>query len=360
MMLPERPNLRYFLLSGPSAPTCVLQLPIVTNFLMSNTPGLMMIYVQTLDDGSSIFMELHEFSVANGLVTFPSTSTIPKKEFAFLHSNLTEGSKTKIIQDALNMKIRILIATSSAGAGVHLPISIFVGWGLDRKASSIVQASGRTARGAGKGDVVWVHNPSIHGRRVPGNSAAREMLSGKCLRACQNDWFGEEVIEEDSTVRLEPHDCCSVCMSHCIKEGPCVDCARALRLIEFDERVFMKNVAGVKCFEQFLRSLDLESKCPPGCPPYEVSSLAKAIISHLDETKSIPETKSFLEIFALGEELCRIIGTFLEDEGLLLFSKYGVENKCENDSVLLDSEESDASTENSDDIDTESEEYFDE
>ena len=189
IQIPDRPNLRYFLISGPSAPSNVLQLSFVTNFLLGDSPDILMIYVQTIDDGSNIFFDLYQFCLSNALIDFPSRKNAPEKKFAFLHSNLTEETKKKIISDAQHLKIRILVATSSAGAGIHLPISTFLGWGLDREPSGIVQASGRTARGFGQGNVVWVHNPSLHGRRVSTSSAVRDMLKGNCLRTCMNSWF---------------------------------------------------------------------------------------------------------------------------------------------------------------------------
>ena len=133
--IPDRPNLRYFLVSGPSSPSNVLQLPLVTNSLLGEYPGLIMIYVQSIDDGTKIFFDIYHFSSSNGLIDFPTNKSAPEKDFAFLHSNLTEEAKKKIIADAQTQKIKILIATSSAGAGVHLPITTFIGWGLDREPS---------------------------------------------------------------------------------------------------------------------------------------------------------------------------------------------------------------------------------
>ena len=226
-MIPERPNLRYFLITGPSSPSNLLQLQFVTDFLLGDDPGLIMIYVQTIDDGTSIFFDIYEFSARNSLIDFPTYKTTPEKKFAFLHSNLSEEAKRNIISDAQSLKIRVLISTSSAGAGVHLPITTFIGWGLDREPSGIVQASGRTARGSGEGDVVWIHNPKLHGRRVPSKSQVRELLQGRCIRACQNSWFSEGVTCTTDFV-LQPHSCCSFCMKECLKENSCARCATSL------------------------------------------------------------------------------------------------------------------------------------
>ena len=353
IMIPERPNLRYFLITGPSSPSNVLQLPFVTDFLLGDDPGLVMIYVQTIDDGTSIFFDIYEFSVSNSLIEFPTNKTTPEKKFAFLHSNLSEEAKRKIISDAQSLKIRVLISTSSAGAGVHLPITTFIGWGLDREPSGIVQASGRTARGSGEGDVVWIHHPKLHGRRISSKSQVRELLKERCIRACQNSWFSEGVTCTTDSV-LEPHSCCSFCMKECLKANSCTSCAKSLDKFKFLSCEISSNKSIVGLFSNFLKSLDISERCPPEAPVYENDSLAKMILCELDETKDLSETVAFLEIFSLGDEICQEIRDFLRNELGVLFSESLPVNT--NDTMESSENESLVSQNDSDN----SEEYFDE
>ena len=248
---PDRPNLRYYILSGKSSPTTVLQLPYVTKLMLEDSSDLLMIYVQSIEDGSKIFLDIYQFCVSNSLIEYPTRSNTPEKKFAFLHSNLGEDSKRKIISDAQNKRIRILIAISSAGAGIHLPITTFVGWGLDREPSGILQASGRTARGLGDGTVVWVHNPSLHGKRVPAKSAVRDLLQGKCLRISQNRWFSDDVPEHNP----EPHNCCSVCVDICNKERDCVACSSFLNQFMIKSEDYVKNPSANLVLSNFLKKV---------------------------------------------------------------------------------------------------------
>ena len=356
IQIPERVNLKYFLIYGPSAPKNILQLPFVTSFLTGENPELMMIYVQTLAEGCSIFFDLYEYSVRNSLIAFPASKNKLEKKFAFLHSNLTEESKKQIIYDAQKLKIRIIITTSSAGAGVNLPISTFIGWGLDRETSGIVQASGRTARGSGKGNVVWIHNPAVHGRRVPAKSQVRDMLPGKCLRACQNDWYSAGATNVPSIER-DPHECCSACMRECIKEKSCLDCSSSLDKFMFEQVELVGKKSVLKLLETFLKSLNLQEKSPEDCPAYDEASLAKTVITHLDETESLSEMKSFLEIFSLGDELCQEISNFLERDLSVLFSKDIIEENAVGNNKSSDDSENESSVETSDG--DPSDEYFD-
>ena len=351
MLSPDRPNLRYYVLSGSSSPTNVLQLPYITNLLLEESTDLLMIYVQSIAEGSKIFFDIYQFCVSNSLIEYPTRSVTPEKKFAFLHSNLGEDVKKKIISDAQKLRIKILIATSSAGAGIHLPITTFVGWGLDREPSGIVQASGRTARGSGDGNVVWIHNPSLHGKRVPSKSAIRELLQGKCLRACQNGWFfSDQVLEQ----KPDPQNCCSVCMEKCIKEGDCVACSAFLDKFKHKCEDFVKSPSAVEVFSDYLKSLKISERSPKDSPTYDEFSLAKTIMKSLYESKDMMETIDFLEIFSLGVELNQEIAEFLKKNSMNLFTKPLQEEED------LESSSNSSNSESSSGTDTDdSEEYFD-
>jgi hypothetical protein len=275
-----------------------------------------------------------------------------------MHSYLSEHAKRKIISDAQNLKIRILISTSSAGAGVHLPISTFIGWGLDREPSGIVQASGRTARGSGEGNVLWIHNPKIHGRRISKKSAVREILKGNCLRACLNGWFSDSETNVTECAP-EPHNCCSNCMEKCIEASSCLRCATSLDQFKYQSGDFVNNKAAVALFSNFLRSLKIPDRSPAESPKYDEQSLAKTIINHFGKTKDVSETITFLEIFSLGDELCKEISDFLKKDLILLFSQ-SPQNDEDCDYDVLESDHSELDSSQSPSESSDSDEYFDE
>lgn len=346
IQIPNRANLRYYLLSGASAPTNILQLPFVIKFLSADSEDIMMIFVQTIDEGSRIFFDLYEYSLDNALIQFPARKSTVMKKFAFLHSNITEENKKKIISDAQQCNIRILIATSSAGAGVNLPISVFLGWGLDREPSGIVQAGGRTARGSGDGHVVWVHNPSLHGQRVPATSSVRDLLKGGCLRACQNNWFchGKASVPEPQP---EPHNCCSVCMEKCLQTSECGLCSSFLNKYMSNLYKVVDRHPAIAVLSQFLKSL----RRPSECPIYSELSLAKNIIDYLIDSPD--DIDDYLEIFSLGTELTKEISHFISSELISLVSSADIPE--ESIETLEDpSTSSDSSSLSEDDV-----EYFD-
>lgn len=383
IQVPERQNLTYYLISGPAAPTNILQIQLVRDIILGDEQDLLLIYVQTIEDGTNIFFDIYQFSVDNGhgLIGFPTRKCITEKTFAFLHSNLTEESKKKIISDAQSMKLKVLIATSSAGAGVHLPITKFIGWGLDREPSGIVQASGRTARGSGEGLVLWVHNSSLHGRRVPGKSAVRDMLKGNCLRTCINGWFSDDCevtegaqvqppapgekqspIQEGVQRQGQPpaHNCCSVCMQKCLNrslERSCGPCKENLDKIKFECKHLEKSTSTVKVLSTFLKGINIAGRVSRETPSYNEDSLAKMILANLSESENVNETIDYLEIFALGHEVSNEIGEFLKTE-LSLLSDLNSSKHADVLPVELPSETSDSCTSESDK--TGSEEYFDE
>ena len=86
--------------------------------------GALLIFVQKLDEGSKIFCSLNEYAIENNLISWPSRSGKPIRPVAFLNANLTKSRKEEIIGDVLANKVKILVATSSVGAGVNLPIKI--------------------------------------------------------------------------------------------------------------------------------------------------------------------------------------------------------------------------------------------
>ena len=118
----------------------------------------MLVYVHKLEEGSKIFCSLNEYANENGLTTWPSRSERPVKPVAFLNANLTEDRKEEIMKEVLDCKVKVLVATSSVGAGVNLPFSALLGWGLHPEPDGLVQASGRVGRKplVEKGDVIWV------------------------------------------------------------------------------------------------------------------------------------------------------------------------------------------------------------
>ena len=157
--IPERDNLTYYLIDGKNV-SDISQFPFVLKHLEENSdePGALLIFVQKLDEGSKIFCRLNEYATENNLISWSSKTGKPTRPVAFLNANLTLSRKEEIIADVVSGKIKVLIATSSIGAGVNLPIKVLLGWGLDPENSGLVQASGRVGRKPimTRGDVVWV------------------------------------------------------------------------------------------------------------------------------------------------------------------------------------------------------------
>ena len=145
ILVPERENLKYFLVDGKDL-SDIKQFKFVTKHLESEFTGTLLIFVQKIEEGTKIFYSLNEYANENGLITWPSKSDRPERPVVFLHANLTSERKEEIISTTIAQKVKILVATSSVGAGVNLPIKTLLGWGLDRETAGIVQASGRAAR----------------------------------------------------------------------------------------------------------------------------------------------------------------------------------------------------------------------
>ena len=161
IVMPERENLTYYLIDGKDV-SDIKQFPFVLEHLEDKSEGALagalLIFVQKLDEGSKIFCSLNEYAIENNLISWPSRSGKPIRPVAFLNANLTKSRKEEIIGDVLAKKVKILVATSSVGAGVNLPFKMLLGWGLDPETTGLVQASGRVGRkpSMDRGDVIWV------------------------------------------------------------------------------------------------------------------------------------------------------------------------------------------------------------
>ena len=270
--IPERSNLTYFLFAGRQAPQNILQLPSLKKALHNEEhDGVTLIYVQKVSDGSTIHINILDYLESCGLIDANSDSDLP---VAFLHSKLTEETKKHILEKAVAKKIKVLIATSAAGAGINLPVTQFIGWGLDREPTGVIQSQGRTARSPLRceGIIIWVHNPKLHGQGVPSQSKVREMLNSHCLRQTMNGWFDHGV----STVPVsnpEAEFCCSPCMLSCIENTNCSTCSDKLATFEpeisFDEKSFVSKLT------QFLSSININERSPELTPVYKERSLGK-------------------------------------------------------------------------------------
>ena len=335
--LPERSNLTYFLFSGNQAPRNILQLPSVKSALHGNAQsqlGITLIYVQRISDGANMQLSLLEYCDNNGLLSGDT------KPVAFLHSKLTEEKKTMILENAVKLKIRVLIATSAAGTGINLPVLQFVGWGLDGDTTGVVQSQGRAARSPirSEGVVIWVHRPKEHGQRVSSLSKVRELLSSPCLRETMNSWFDHKSALV-KVAKPEPEFCCSSCMKLCIMKNDCKSCISKIELFEpkggFNEKDFVLKLT------DFLRTLNINEESSELTPVYDERSIGKVIISFsrlkivfsaLEVSKQLQandnvDLEEFLMIFSLGDDLNKEIFKFVS-EGTSAFSKQfsGVES----------------------------------
>ena len=310
LVVPDRTNLTYFLYQGKNAPSSILQLPSISKCLEENDEGITLIYVQSVKEGSEIYITLLNYCEDNFLIKFPTreAANIP---VSFLHSNLTEDKKKEIMVKAISCNIKILIATSAAGAGINLPVIRFVGWGLDRNPSGLIQSQGRTARKPFKGEgvVIWVHNSKLHGHRVPASSKVRELLQTNCIRRTSNSWFshGRPVPENPNP----PEYCCSLCMEACVAKSGCQTCQDKLE--QFKPRhIFVKYLEAEKSLSIFLRSLHLNQVTPDTTPIYSEESLAQEIIRNLRENEDPQPRLEFLSIFNLGDKVTEEIVKFVE------------------------------------------------
>ena len=238
-----------------------------------NESGITLVYVQRISDGAELQISLLEYCDSNGMLEANNV-----KPVAFLHSNLTDGKKEEILQNAVDLKIRILIATSAVGAGINIPVVQFIGWGLDGDTTGVVQAQGRTARNPLRceGIVVWVHNARVHGRRVPLNSKVRDLINTECLRVKMNSWFDHKA-DTLEVSKPEPEFCCCMCMRRCIEENDCQTCLMKMNTYKPETGVDEKNF--VKKLTLFLSSLDINSRSPDSTPVYKENSIGKRIVN---------------------------------------------------------------------------------
>ena len=330
---PNRPNLTFYLLKGSEAPDNILQLPFVKNVLTCDYDGILLIYVQRITDGNQIFFSLLDFCEKQGLIKYSVQAQVPHKPFAFLHAKLSEESKKGILSDASRKMIKVLIATSSAGCGVNLPITKFLGWGLDPQPSGIIQASGRTARKPlfAEGPVVWVHKANVHGRRVPVESRVRDLLKAEgCLRQVQNAWFNHgrsEISDMNPCADL----CCSNCMKLCVSTTGCEKCSSKLELFAREDAVTTSTAS--KELADFLVTLNLNDLRDEGSNLNE-KNLATEILLQLSETKDMGEIREFLSIFSFSETQTEKLVQYLEKGLVGMLSRDEVLNLAPHETSL--------------------------
>ena len=352
---PNRPNLTFYLLKGPDAPVNILQLPFVTNVLETEFSGITLIYVQRISDGNDIFFSLLEYCEKHNLIKYSPQERSPRKPFAFLHAKLTEDSKKTIMDEASSQVIKILISTSSAGSGINLPITQFVGWGLDPEPSGIIQASGRTARQpvSSEGSVIWVHNARLHGRRISAVSKVRDLLkTNECLRVTMNSWFSHGKADVPET-KARADLCCGNCMVECVRSTECEECSRKLKYFSRVSVGFadLSIATATKKLSGFLRTLHLNENRDESSFLDE-NNLAGEMLANLIETKDVKESNQFLSIFSLSEKQSDQITDFVSNHLKLVFSNEDASDDDQNEQS--EASDSDSSSENSKD-----EEYYD-
>ena len=311
LVMPERHNLTYFLYAGTKAPDSVLDLPIVIQSFEDNTEGLTLVYVQSIKEGSDLFITLVSYCYDHNLVKYTVRDASPLIPVAFLHSNLTEEKKLDIFKRANSCEVKVLIATSAAGAGINLPVRRFVGWGLDREPSGIVQSQGRTARSpyTGEGIIVWVHKPKLHGQRIPSNSLVRDLLKSKCLRKSVNSWFCHDLSELEGCSKPAEY-CCNVCMAKCAETSGYQECESKLDALKPKLR-YQYTSKKVDELSKFLESLCVNRATNPNTPKYEEKSLACEILDSLTENNEAVEFKSYLSIYNFDNDVTEKIVEFI-------------------------------------------------
>ena len=347
--VPDRPDLVYFLLSGSEAPDNVLQLSVVREALLNNDRGMLFIYVQSIEEGNQIFFQILEFCEKHNLIDYSKSKS--QKPFAYLHAKLENYIKQNILERARKGDLKVLIATSSGGCGVNLPISTFVGVGLDPETSGFIQASGRTARKPwySQGSVIWIHVNKVHGRRIPTDSKVRELLhSQECLRKVQNSWYlhNRKVVPEETHIS-DAHLCCSTCMKKCVLEVYCQLCSEKLSIHSKDMEISnVKETTSKIC--QFLQEWNFRSTIGVTYGDLNEEIISKQIIEIFNKNRDSSKVKEFLEIFKLSSIQINEIIKYLES---LRADGQNSQQKGE----ITDSSESEFSSDSS----HSEEEYFD-
>ena len=122
----------------------------------------------------------------------------------------------------------------------------------------------------------------------------------------------------------------------------------------------MKRTSAIAMVSDFLKSLKIGERSPSNSPVYDELSLSKEIVNHLNETRDITETIDFLDIFSLGDELCKEIGDFLKKDPFLSIYQSHKPDKGGEDSALISDSSDELDSTESDSEATGSDEYFDE
>ena len=373
LVVPERSNLTYFLFTGTDAPNNILQLPSILKCLDAEEPlqGITLVYVQSIKEGSDIYLTLLDYCEKKNLISFPTDKARCNCPVLFLHSNLTEEKKAEVMEEAMRYNIKILVATSAAGAGINLPVVQFVGWGLDRQPSGIIQSQGRTARYPyqGEGIVIWVHKPKLHGRRLDSSSKVRKLLEKNCFRKTINSWFNHDLPNDE--LSNPPEVCCSNCMALCMENSDCQRCK--VKMEQFSPKFSPYNSDAVKVLTNFLKTLSLNQNLPESAPRYSEESMSQEIVRHITDSEDSKlqgtltvqtsrreavanETIDFLKIFSVGETLTQKIGNYINLELIpMLTISPDLSSECTGECASDTSSESCSSSK----YYGESDEYFD-
>merc|ERR1712240_367306 len=139
IQIPNRKNFTIYLQAGKNAPSNILAMPSVKR-AFDDENGLLLVFVQRISDGVDIHLRLLEFCEQNDHINYNPKEAKPNKPLAFLHSSLSEETKNQILTDAQTGKLRVPISTNSAGCGINIPVTGFIGWGLDPESCGIIQA----------------------------------------------------------------------------------------------------------------------------------------------------------------------------------------------------------------------------
>ena len=135
--IPERETLTYYFIDGKNI-SDIYQFPFVLKRLEDRSEGALLIFVQKLDEGARIYCSLNEYANENGLITFSSRAGKCVRPVAFFNANLSSDRKEEIMKEVTDGVVKVLVATSSLGAGVNLPFEIMLGWGLPPETADLV------------------------------------------------------------------------------------------------------------------------------------------------------------------------------------------------------------------------------
>jgi len=356
---PERENLTYYIFSGEEAPSDFRNLQFVLDHLSSEDKGLMLVYVNSVQDGSEFYFWVNSYCQEEGLIHYSCKNSRPINPFAFLHANISEERKREILMDANGGKLRLLIATSAAGAGINIPVKTFVGWGFAKDPCSIIQAQGRAGRGMDSADIVWFFKPEHHGRRVSKDSEVRELLIKKrCIRETCNKWFSPSY---QSAIDRDPHGCCSYCMTNNCEMENCEKCSDGFKKFQVSKEDLgptLKNHITASTIE-FLDALDVHeismglSKCSP-------AKFVAVLVKNCHKFKSVSDINYFLETFSLTHSVKEHLKKFIKEEfsSFIGTDEFVFDRTVESvDQHILSDKESSSDSEGSEDNSATSEYY---